>query len=354
MVLRTTALGFILLTAILATTPALAEPPAEMPVSKDSILRLHLGGGSVEGLLAYVKAAASVTPLSADDVLALKKEGVPDSVIAAYLARQAEGSSLPNAQAPPKPEPTRKLRITGRLERVPNLDRTWNKFKYKEELNLAWYKDPLAQGIFLLLTSRVSDAANINLHVGPQQPVCWCARGRGCASLRVLSVQSGCGRLETPGDGQWDRHLSSSEWKTLRYGDTFVALNIEMPPTAKVVGLSILANRCSDIGSYMYPITSTHTGTKAGGPVPFYLLFSPHDSKDFSASIELRLLADGEGLFDVELKNVKMDDRDIESRASTEKCIREHGSAQCYFASLEEDLDGILAGVETWDSTRCQ
>jgi hypothetical protein len=127
-----------------------------------------------------------------------------------------------------------------------------------------------------------------------------------------------------------------------------------MPPAAKVVGLSILANRCSKVGSYMFPITSTHTDTSPGSPVPFYLFFSPHGSKDFSASIELRLLTDGEGVFDVELKNVNMDDRDSESRASTEKCIREHGSAQCHYVSLDEDLDGLQAGVATWDSTRCQ
>jgi hypothetical protein len=167
-------------------------------------------------------------------------------------------------------------------------------------------------------------------------------------------VQGACGRLETPGDGKWDRHLSSSEWKMLRYGDTFVALNLNMPPTAKVVALSILANRCADAGSYMFPITSTHTEISPGSPAPFYLVFSPHGSRDFSASIELRILADGDGAFDVELKNVKMDDRDSESRTSTEKCIKEHGSAQCRYVSLEEDLDGLQAGVATWDSTRCK
>jgi hypothetical protein len=352
MFLRKTALGFILLTAVFATAPVLTEPPAQTPISKDNILELHLGGASVEVLLAYVKAAASVTPLSPDDVLALKKKGVPDPVIAAYLDRQAEGSSPSSVPSPPKPAPTRRLRITGQLERVPNLSRRWD--KYTKELKLRLYKDPLAQGVALLFTSRVSDAGSNNLPVGPQQPVCWCARGNGCTSLRVLSVQNGCGRLETPGDGKWDRHLSSSEWRTLRYGDTFVALNLDMPPTAKVVELSILANRCSDTGSYMFPITSTRTDMSPGSPVPFYLVFSPHGSKDFSASIELRVLTEGEGAFDVELRNVKMDDRDSESRASTEKCIREHGSAQCHYVSLDEDLDGLQAGVAMLDSTRCR
>lgn len=75
MFLRKTALSFIVLTAVFATAPVLTEPPAQTPISKDSILELHLGGGSVEVLLAYVKAAASVTPLSPDDVLALKQGG---------------------------------------------------------------------------------------------------------------------------------------------------------------------------------------------------------------------------------------------------------------------------------------
>jgi len=289
MSLRTIALGSLLLTAVFAAAPALTKPPAQTPVSKDGAL---------------------------------------DTA------------------------PTRSLRITGRLERVYDLTRKWE--KYSADLVLPFFKDPMGQGVTLLLASRVSDAGRINLPVGPQQPVCWCARGRGCTSLRVLSVQGGCGRLEAPGDGKWDRHLSSSEWKTLRYGDAFVALNIDMPPAAKVVELSILANRCGDAGSYMFPITSTHTDISPGSPAPFYLLFSPRGSKDFSASIELRLVADGEGAFDVELKNVTMDDRDGESRASTAQCIKEHGSSQCRYVSLEEDLDGLQAGVATWDSTRCQ
>ena len=348
---RTTVLGLTLLIAIFAASSALTEPPAQTPGSKDGILKLHLGGAPVEVLLAYVKTAASVTPLSPDDVLALRKEGVAECVIAAHLARQAEDSAVSNVASPPKPAPERRLRITARLERFPNLPRRWN--KYTKETNLPWYEDPLAQGVVLLLGSRVSDAGNANLPVGPQQPVCWCARG-GCTSLRVLSLHDGCGRLETPGDGRWDRHFSSSEWKTLRYADTFIALNIDMPPTAKAVGLSFLANRCSNVGGYMFPITSTHTDKDPGSPVPFYLFFSPHGSRDFSASIELRLLTDGEGAFDVELKNVTMEDRDSESRASIDTCIREHGSAQCKYASLAEDLDGLQAGVATWDSTRCQ
>lgn len=373
MFLRNSTHSFMLLTAVLATAQALAL--SQKPISNESILKLSLGGASAEVLLAYVKAAASVTPLSSDDALALQNEGVPDSVVTAYLARQAEDRLLPSVPSPLRPAPTRMLRVTGQLERVPNLSRKWEE-NTKEPHRfgsgrrddtsqarregrrgaqlLPWYKDPFVQGIVLLFASRVSDAGSNNLPVGAQQPVCWCAQGNGCTSLRVLSVQGDCGRLETPGDGKWDRHFSSSEWKTLRYADTFIALNLDLPPTAKAVELSILANRCSDTGSYMFPIPSTHTDMSPGSPAPFYLSFSPHGSKDFSASIELRLLTDGEGAFDVELKNVKMDDRDSESAALMEKCIHEHGGAQCHYVSLEQDLDGLQAGAGTSDSTRCQ
>ncbi len=352
MFLRNIALSSIALTAIVAASPQLAEPPVKTPISKDSILELHRGGGAVDALLASIKTAASVIPLSPADVVALKKEGVPDSVIDAYLARQAEDSSRSDAASPSKTAPTRRLRITGQLERVPNLPRRWNKLT--KDAVLPWNGEPGAQSVVLLFTSRVSDIGSNSLPGRPEQPVCWCSHGSGCASLRVLSVQGGCGRLETPGDGNWDRHLSSSEWKTLRYGDTFVALDLDMPPTAKVVQLSILANRCSESGSFMFPITSAHSDVSPGFPVPVNLFFSPRDSKDFSASIELRLLTDGMGVFDIELRNVKMDDRDSESRAATEKCIKEHGSGHCRYVSLDEDLDGVSAGVATLDSTSCE
>lgn len=352
MSLRETALSSVLLAALLAAAPALAQSPAQTPISRDGILALQHGGASVEDLLAIVKAAASVTPLAPDDVLALKHAGVPDSVIAVYLARQAEGVSLSSAPASPNPAPTRRLRITGQLSRVLNLTRSWVKFP--EALVLPYFKDPMGQGVMLLIASRVSDAGRNNIPMAPQQPVCWCASGNGCTSLKVLSVQGSCGRLENPGDGNWERHLSSSEWKTVRYQDTFVALNLDMPPIARVVELSILANRCGGAGSYMFPITSTHTDRRPGSPAPFYLSFNPHGSKDFTASIELRIVTDGVGAFDVGLANVTIDDRDSETSATTEKCMRAHGGPECRWVSLDEDLDGLLAGVATPDSSRCQ
>jgi len=260
----------------------------------------------------------------------------------------------PPASSAPSPTgtaPVRRLRVTGRFDRSIGLTAHWE--HYSKEQALPWFADPAVAGAVLLVASRVSDVASHYLAMAPQQPVCWCAPGK-CSSLKVLSVQGECGRLESPGDGNWDRHLSSSQWKTLGYADTFVAVNLELPPTATAVELSILAERCGKSGSFMFPITSTHTDTKPGSPVPIYLSFSPHGSSDFTATVELHLLADGDGAFDLEVKGVKVDDRDPASRARAEECVAQHRGSECRYVSLEPDLDGVVAGVGNEDFTHCQ
>ncbi len=258
------------------------------------------------------------------------------------------------AEASPAPETaaTRTLRVVGRLDRVPGLGRGWQSAgkKVKEQ----WYREPSGQGVVLLFAARVRDAGGRNLPVGAQQPVCWCVHRGGCVSLRTLSLRGECGRLETPGDGAWERHFSGSQWKTLPWAESFVALTVDLPPSAKAVELSILANDCGETGSFMFPVTSTHTGTSPGTPAPFYLAFSPRESRDFTATLELRILTDNEGNFDVELKKVWMDDRDPESRAAFEACVREHGDAGCRYVTLEEDPDGNAAGAGDRDSARCE
>jgi hypothetical protein len=267
----------------------------------------------------------------------------PDGPAAAGAA-----SSVPS---PAGTAPTRRLRVTGRFDRSIGLTAHWE--HYSKELALPWFADPAVAGAVLLFASRVSDVPGHYLAMAPQQPVCWCAPGK-CTSLKVSSVQGECGRLENPGDGNWERHLSGSQWKTLGYTDTFVALNLELPPTVTAVELSFLANRCAKGGSFMFPITSTHTDTKPGSPIPVYLSFSPHGSSDFTATIEVRLLSDGAGAFDVEVTGVKMDDRDPASRARAEECVAQHRGSECRYASLEPDLDGVLAGVANGDLKHCQ
>ena len=318
--LRSAAVGFFVAMAVLASPCVLAQTAVREPTSKD------------------------VTR-------ALKNDGTSGSVNTALVSGQEAPDRSSSTQAPPGGAPRRMLRITAQLERRLQLVRRWTRFS--REFNPTWYDDPAVRGVVLLLTSRVRDAGGNILPMAPRQPVCWCARGE-CTSLRTLSAQGECGRLGTPGDGIWDAHVSGSEWKVLKYGDAFVAANMELPPTAKTVELSILTNRCGDGVSFMFPITSSQTDAHPGAPVPFYLSFSPRGSRDFTATVEMRLLADGQGLFDVEVASVTMDDRDVDTKAATEKCIREHGGARCGFVSLEPDLDGLVAGVAATDAARCR
>ncbi len=285
------------------------------------------------------------------------------SLLLAAITLSATALAEPPAHAPAaasgsQPSPareataTRRLRVVGRLDRAPGLGRGWvvNAQKAKEQ----WYGEPQVQGVVLLFASRIKDPGGQNLPVGAQQPVCWCARGGGCTSLRTLSVQGECGRLEAPGDGRWYRHFSGSQWRSLPWAETFVAVNLDLPQSAKGVELSILANECDDSGSFMFPITSTHTDETPGAPAPFYLLFSPRESRDFTATVELRLLTDNEGNFDVELTKVRMEDRDPDSRAAFEACVRERGSALCRYVSLEGDPDGAVAGASARESSHCE
>ena len=290
-------------------------------------------------------------PTSKDATRALKSDGASGSANNAFVSGQEAADRSPSPQTPPGAAPRRMLRITGQLERHLQLARRWTRFS--PALNPTWYDDPAVRGVVLLLTSRVRDAGGNVLPMAPRQPVCWCARGE-CTSLRRLSVQGDCGRLGTPGDGIWDSRVSGSEWKVLEYGDAFVAANMELPPTARTFELSVLTNRCGEGVSFMFPITSSHTDARAGSPVPFYLTFSPHGSRDFTATVGIRLLTDGQGLFDVEVASVTMEDRDVETQTATEKCIRERGDARCGFVSLEPDLDGLVAGVTATDATRCR
>lgn len=277
------------------------------------------------------------------------------TAVSGMSAAPPEGSAAAAATSsvplPTGTAPTRMLRVTGRFDRSIGLTAHWE--HYSKDQALPWFADPAVPGAVLLFVSRVSDVPGHYLAMAPQQPVCWCAPGK-CSSLRVLSVQGECGRLESPGDGNWERHVSSSQWKTLGYADTFIALNLELPPTATAVELSILAERCAKGGSFMFPITSTHTDARPGSPIPVYLSFSPHGSSDFTATIELRLRSDGDGAFDVEVTGVKMDDRDLVSRARAEECVAQRRGSACRYASLEPDLDGVLAGVANGDFTHCQ